>query len=91
MEELLNVMSREMGLLIEDADDYNVAIYAGEEPNIKVFGAHTVVLRARCPYFKRLLVSERVRANKVTVIRMTNVSPGVFGIILKCVCDVHGI
>ncbi|CAG8637915.1 4288_t:CDS:2 [Ambispora leptoticha] len=33
----------------------NVEIRAGEAPNVKVFRAHSVILRARCPYFRTAL------------------------------------
>uniref|UniRef100_U9U136 Kelch-like protein 17 n=1 Tax=Rhizophagus irregularis (strain DAOM 181602 / DAOM 197198 / MUCL 43194) TaxID=747089 RepID=U9U136_RHIID len=48
---LLKNISR---LLIE-ADDYNVFITVGEEPNVEIFQAHSVILRAMSPYFHAAL------------------------------------
>ncbi|CAG8507158.1 139_t:CDS:2 [Acaulospora colombiana] len=39
----------------EDDNDYNVTIQVGQESDEKIFKAHSVILRARCPYFRTAL------------------------------------
>jgi len=56
----------------------------GEEPNIKEFRAHSNILRARSPYFKIALSSDWVKKeNDVILFTKPNISPTVFGIILR--------
>jgi len=70
--------------LLDDADDYDVLIQVGEEPNVKEFHAHSVILRARCPYFRRGLSKEwACRLDNKIVFRKTNISPAVFSVILR--------
>src|SRR5687768_7074163 len=45
-------LSKDFSLLLNDDDDSNVIIRAGENQNMKEFKAHSVILRARSPYFK---------------------------------------
>ncbi|CAG8448805.1 12558_t:CDS:2 [Acaulospora colombiana] len=53
--EFFHNLSNDFDLLLDESDDYDVIIYAGKEPNVKKFYAHTVILRARSPYFRRAL------------------------------------
>ncbi|CAI2165597.1 8788_t:CDS:2 [Funneliformis geosporum] len=45
-------LSKDLSLILNDADDFNVIIRVGEDQNVKEFYAHSVILRARSPYFK---------------------------------------
>lgn len=70
--------------LYQEADDYNVLIEVGQEPNIESFKAHSVILRARSTYFRAALSTNWAKSNG-GVIKMSkpNISPDVFRIILK--------
>ncbi|CAB4480743.1 unnamed protein product [Rhizophagus irregularis] len=60
------------------------SIIVGDEKNEKTFQAHSVILRARSPYFKRALSNDWARKEDgSTVFTKPNVSPAVFEIILK--------
>ena len=48
-------LSKDFSLILNDADDFNVVVQVGENQNTKDFRAHSVILRARSPYFKRAL------------------------------------
>jgi hypothetical protein len=50
-------LSKDLSLILNDADDYNVIIQVGENNNTKEFRTHSVILRARSPYFKGVLSS----------------------------------
>ncbi|CAG8604601.1 11990_t:CDS:1, partial [Ambispora gerdemannii] len=42
----------EIAALFKNSDDQNVSIKVGKDNNVKIFTAHSVILRARSPYFK---------------------------------------
>ncbi len=77
-------LSKDLSLLLNDADDFNVIIQVGENQNIREFRAHSVILRARSPYFKSAFSSNWViKKNNVIMFNKSNISPIVFDMILK--------
>ncbi|CAG8605457.1 2808_t:CDS:2 [Acaulospora morrowiae] len=82
--EFYTTLSQDFSQLLEDSDDYNVNIKVGENVNTRNFLAHSAILRARSPYFKRAL-SDRWTVKKDGIISFTksNISPSVFSLILK--------
>ena len=66
-------LSKDFSLILNDADDFNVIIQVGENQNAKEFRAHSVILRARSPYFKSALSTSWVtkKNNMVTVNRIS--------------------
>ncbi|POG63230.1 hypothetical protein GLOIN_2v1784315 [Rhizophagus irregularis DAOM 181602=DAOM 197198] len=84
MSEFFTSLSKDFSVLLDHSDDYNVIIRVGDEKNEKTFQAHSVILRARSPYFKRALSNDWARKEDgSTVFTKPNVSPAVFEIILK--------
>ncbi|CAG8823544.1 3613_t:CDS:1, partial [Racocetra persica] len=81
--ELLLNFSKNFAKYLEKPDEYNVIVRIGEGPNIKIFKAHSFVLKAQCPYFKAGLSSEWVKkeGDKI-VFEKQNISADVFEIIL---------
>ena len=70
--------------LFQEADDYNVLIEVGQEPNIEIFKAHSVILRARSTYFRAALSTNWAKSNDGIIKMMKpNISPDVFRVILK--------
>ncbi|EXX72751.1 uncharacterized protein OCT59_006024 [Rhizophagus irregularis] len=77
-------LSKDFSLILNDADDFNVIIQVGESKNKKEFRAHSVILRARSPYFKRALSSEWItKENDMIVFSKPNITPAVFDMVLK--------
>ncbi|GBB94411.1 hypothetical protein RclHR1_02350010 [Rhizophagus clarus] len=77
-------LSKDFSLILNDADDYNVIINVGENENAKEFRAHSVILRARSPYFKSALSSCWVtKKNGMIIFDKKNIKPNVFDIILR--------
>ncbi|CAG8783411.1 10579_t:CDS:2, partial [Acaulospora morrowiae] len=78
-------LSQDLSQLLEDADDYNVNIKVGENTDTQDFRAHSIILRARSPYFKRALSSRWTFSKKDGIILFTkpNISPTIFTLILK--------
>ena len=65
-------------------NDYDVKIIIGEEPNIKEFKAHSVILSSKSTYFKTALSSRWARKeNGIIIFNKPNISPLVFEILLK--------
>ncbi|GBB98679.1 hypothetical protein RclHR1_00330006 [Rhizophagus clarus] len=77
-------LSKDFSLLLNDADDFNVIIHVGENNNTKEFRAHSVILRARSPYFKGALSSDWVtKKDGMILYNKPNITPIVFDMILK--------
>src|SRR5688572_27172354 len=77
-------LSKDLSLILNDADDFNVIIQVGENKNTKKFRAHSVILRARSPYFKSAFSSNWFRKEKdMIMFNKPNITPIVFEMILK--------
>ncbi|GBB98680.1 hypothetical protein RclHR1_00330007 [Rhizophagus clarus] len=77
-------LSKDFSLILNDADDYNVIIQVGENDNTREFKAHSVILRARSPYFKSALSNEWItKVNNMILFNKPNITPTVFDMILK--------
>ncbi|CAB4399514.1 unnamed protein product [Rhizophagus irregularis] len=75
---------RDISSLLNDADDFNVIINVGKYENIKEFRAHSVILRARCPYFKAALSNGWItKQNDMIMFTKPNITPTVFEMVLK--------
>ncbi|CAG8600155.1 11812_t:CDS:2 [Acaulospora morrowiae] len=74
----------DIGSLLQSGQNYDVVIYAGEEPNTKEYLAHSLILCARSSYFQAALLNNWERKNGgVTVFKKPNISANIFGILLR--------
>ncbi len=70
--------------ILEDDEYYDVTIEVGEDPNVKILRAHTIILCYRSPYLRRTLASnENDHDGALSHIKLPNISPETFQIILK--------
>jgi hypothetical protein len=77
-------LSKDLSLILDNADDYNVIIQVGENKNTKEFRVHSVILRARSPYFKGALSSTWItKKNNMIIFNKPNITPNVFDMILR--------
>jgi hypothetical protein len=77
-------LSKDFSLILNNSDDYNVIIQVGENQNVKEFHAHSVILRARSPYFKRAFSTKWVtKKNNMIMFNKPNIAPIIFEMILK--------
>ena len=77
-------LSKDFSLILNDSDDFNVIIHVGESQNTKEFRAHSVILRARSPYFKSAFSADWItRENNTIMFNKPNITPAVFDMILK--------
>ncbi|CAG8458647.1 4198_t:CDS:2 [Acaulospora colombiana] len=82
--DLSAALLRDISNIYKGADDYNLHIIVGEEPNTEVFKAHSVILRARSSYFHAALSNNWVvRDGDMMRFKKPNISPDVFRIILN--------
>ena len=68
--------------ILEDNEYYDVTIEAGEDPNVKIFRAHMIILCYRSPFLRRALAPKK-NNNVLAHIKLSNISPEIFQIILR--------
>ncbi|EXX59141.1 hypothetical protein RirG_191620 [Rhizophagus irregularis DAOM 197198w] len=82
--QFLSKLSQNYIELLEDNEYYDITIEVGKDPNIKILRAHTNILCYRSPYLRRTLVSSKKNKDNVLAhIKLPNISPEVFQVILK--------
>ena len=82
--QFLSKLSQNYIELLEDDEYYDITIEVGEDPNVKIFRAHMNILCYRFPYLRRTLASiKKNKDNVLTNIKLPNISPEIFQIILK--------
>ena len=70
--------------ILKDDEYYDVTIEVGEDPNVKIFRAHVIILRYRSPFLRRTLDSSKKNNNgDLTHIKLSNILPEIFQNILK--------
>ncbi|GBB98076.1 hypothetical protein RclHR1_03130017 [Rhizophagus clarus] len=76
-------LSKDLSLILNDADDYNVIIQVGDNQNMKEFRAHSVILRARSSYFKGAFSTGWItNEDNMIMFKKPNITPIVFDMIL---------
>lgn len=82
--ELLKLSSKEYINILESGEFSDTEILVGEEPNTKVFKAHSLVLKIRSSYFRTALSENWIKTeNNVIKLRIPNISIKVFGILVR--------
>ncbi|RIB20995.1 hypothetical protein C2G38_2140889 [Gigaspora rosea] len=69
--------------LLDDKEDFNIIINAGESPNTKIFQAHSAILRYRSLYFCNELTKISKDKYDIKTLDLKNVSIQQFDIIIK--------
>ncbi|GES93658.1 hypothetical protein GLOIN_2v1773702 [Rhizophagus clarus] len=82
--QFLSKLSQNYIELLEDSEYYDITIEVGDDPNVKFFRAHMNILCYRSPYLRRTLAANKKNNDNVlTNIKLSNISPDTFQIILK--------
>lgn len=77
-------LSQSFSQLLDDANDHDIIIKVGGNSNTKEFRAHSYILKARSPYFKRALSQDwAIKKNNMYNFTKPNISPITFEIILR--------
>ncbi|CAB4440704.1 unnamed protein product [Rhizophagus irregularis] len=81
---LLPKLSQNLIEILNDEEYYDITIEVGNDPFIKIFRAHMVILHYRSPYLRRILSTNKKKNDGTLVhIKLPNISPEIFQIILR--------
>ena len=81
---LLTKLSQNLFEILNDEVYYDITIEVGNDPYVKVFRAHMVILHYRSPYFQRILsTNEKKNDGTLVHIKLPNIIPEIFQIILR--------
>ncbi|EXX62603.1 uncharacterized protein OCT59_029128 [Rhizophagus irregularis] len=69
--------------ILRDEEYYDITIEVGKDPNVRIFRAHMIVLCYRSPFLRRTISSRSNNNDVVAHIKLPNISPEIFQIILK--------
>ena len=70
--------------ILKDSDYHDTTIEVGEDPNVKIFRAHMIILCYRSPYLRRALASNKKNNDGIlSHVKLPNILPEIFQIILK--------
>ncbi|GBB91928.1 hypothetical protein RclHR1_01940005 [Rhizophagus clarus] len=82
--QFLSKLSKNYIELLEDSEYYDIKIEVGQDPNVRFFRAHISILCSRSPYLRRALASNKKNDDNVlTDIKLPNITPETFQIILR--------
>ena len=80
---LLPKLSQNLLEILNDEEYYDITIEVGNDPYVKVFRAHMVILNYRSPYLKRILLANKKKNDGTLVhIKLPNILPEIFHAIL---------
>ena len=71
--------------LLNESNCYDVEIKIGMENNVKIFKAHSDILKARSSYFKAALSNTWIKKSEddsIILLKKENISPKVFKVLL---------
>ena len=80
---LLTKLSQNLLEILNDEEYYDVTIEVGNDPYIKVFRAHMVILHYRSPYLRRILTNKKKNDGTLVHIKLPNILPETFDVILR--------
>src|ERR1700753_35655 len=87
-DKLLTKLSQNLLEILNDREYYDTTIEVGNDPNVKVFRAHMVILNYRSPYLRRILSTNKKKNDgTLTHIKLSNILPEIFHRILRFVLN----
>ena len=86
VDKFLTKLSQNLLEILNDEEYYDITIEVGNDPYVKVFRAHMVILNYRSPYLRKiLLTNKKENDGTLTHIKLPNILPEIFQIILRLV------
>jgi len=80
----LQKLSQNLLEILDDDEYYDITIEVGNDPYVKIFRAHMVILNYRSSYLRRILSTNKKENDGTLVhIKLPNILPEIFQIILK--------
>ena len=81
---LLPKLSQNLLEILNDDEYYDINIEVGNDPFVKIFRAHMVILHYRSPYLRRILSTNKKKNDGTLIhIKLPNILPEIFQVILK--------
>ncbi|EXX71345.1 uncharacterized protein OCT59_011303 [Rhizophagus irregularis] len=87
-DKFLPKLSQNLLEILEDNEFYDVTIEVGNDPYVKIFRSHMVILNYRSPYLRRILSTNVNKKNDDGIlvhIKLPNILPEIFQMILRYV------
>ena len=82
--EFLPELSQNLLEILNDDEYYDITIEVGNDPDVKIFRAHMVILNCRSPYLRRILsTNKKNNDGSLAHVKLPNILPEVFQIILR--------
>ena len=82
--EFLSELSQNLLETLNDDEYYDIIIEVGNDPYVKIFRAHMVILNYRSPYLQRILSNNKKKSDgTLEHIKLPSISPETFQIILR--------
>ena len=87
MNELLIKLSQNLLEILDDEEHCDITIEVGNDPHVKTFHAHMIILNYRFPYLQEILSTNKEKKEEcsLTHIKLPNILPEIFHIILRFV------
>src|ERR671939_471125 len=80
---LLTKLSQSLLEILNDEEYYDITIEVGDDPYVKVFRAHMVILNYRSPFLRRILSTNKKKNDGTLAhIKLPNILPEIFQVIL---------
>jgi hypothetical protein len=80
----LTKLSQNLLKILDDNEYYDITIEIGNDPYVKVFRAHMIILNYRSPFLRKILSTNKKKNDGIlTHIKLTNILPEIFQIILR--------
>ncbi|GBC06991.1 hypothetical protein RclHR1_07190007 [Rhizophagus clarus] len=81
---LLPKLSQNLLEILDDEEYYDITIEVGNDPDVKIFRAHMIILNYRSPYLRRILSTNKKKNDETLVhIKLPNILPEIFNVILR--------
>jgi hypothetical protein len=87
---LLTKLSQNLLEILDDDEYYDITIEVGNDPYVKIFRAHMVILNYRSPYLRKILsTSKKKNDGTLSHITLPNILPKIFHVILRFVLSIN--
>ncbi|RIA81424.1 hypothetical protein C1645_837040 [Glomus cerebriforme] len=83
-DKFLPKLSQNLLEILDDNEYYDITIEVGNDPYVKIFRAHMVILNYRSSYLRRILSTNKKKSNgNLAHIKLPNILPEIFQTILR--------
>ena len=83
-DKFLPKLSQNLLEILDDNEYYDITIEVGNDPYVKIFRAHMVILNYRSPYLRRILSTNKKNNDGILGhIKLPNILPETFQVLLR--------